>query len=258
MSKAALTPRAVSPLTPGVDRHLASLTAALLQADPHIRDILAFGSAAYAPELARDIDLLVTTANRKRTDLYHEAVAKCPVKVDLLLREPGDPIGPDIATAVCALRHVLHGTDETLKEARQLMPVPTYDHARTYLTVGERDLATAEQERIAMAQDIYNRRAFDALFHAARQASMAFLNTDNTRWGEVRRSLPSPFDARFKRLIDTLHVQYAYDGRYPADRVKEEFRTWRSEVEQFIADLETASAPATPAAPPGVPPPSAP
>lgn len=35
---------------------------ALLQADPDIQGIIQFGSSVYAPDLALDIDLLVTIA----------------------------------------------------------------------------------------------------------------------------------------------------------------------------------------------------
>ena len=43
---------------------LEALARALLRADPDIRDIALFGSMAYAPELARDVDVLMTTLKR--------------------------------------------------------------------------------------------------------------------------------------------------------------------------------------------------
>jgi hypothetical protein len=41
---------------------------------------------------------------------------------------------------------------------------------------------------------------------------MAYLNTDNARWGQLRHLLPPPYDQEFRRIINTLHIQYGYDG----------------------------------------------
>ena len=222
-------------------QHLESLCQALRQADSHIRDIFLFGSAAYAPDLALDLDLLVTTEAKKEDEVYYRAVAHFPMRVDLLVREPGEPLSGSVALAVCATRYLLYGDGETLKEALQAMPLPTYQDAREYLTLADRDLTTAQGEQTPSLQDKYYRRAFDSLFHAARHAAMTFLSTEESRWGELRRMLPAPFVGQFRRFINTLHVRYSYDGNYPRDRVEEEFRRWRAEVAQFIADLEGTS-----------------
>lgn len=49
---------------------LNGLCKALLSADPDICSIILFGSFVYAPSLARDIDLLVTTTSRKDYGIY--------------------------------------------------------------------------------------------------------------------------------------------------------------------------------------------
>jgi len=221
-----------------IPARLRSLCRALRQADGDIRDIILFGSGAFAPGLALDLDLLVTTTAKKDESVYRDAVADLPVTVDILVRTPGEPLSGPIALAVCATRYLLYGNGETLKEALQAMPIPTYEDAREYLTLADRDLRAGQEEQTASLRHKCCRRAFDSLFHAARHAAMTFLATQESRWGELRRALPAPFAERFRLFINTLHVQYSYEGNYPPDQVDEEFRRWRAEVAQFIADLE--------------------
>ena len=42
----------------------------LIRADPDILEIFQFGSSTYAPELARDLDLLVITKSKKPYGCY--------------------------------------------------------------------------------------------------------------------------------------------------------------------------------------------
>ena len=83
--------------------------------------------------------------------------------------------------------------------------------------------------------------AFNKLFDVARNAAMAHLNSEQTRWGQLRRALPQPFSERFREIIDTLHISYGYHGDYPTDDVDEEFQRRRDLVEQFVDDLEQAA-----------------
>ena len=46
---------------------------------------------------------------------------------------------------------------------------------------------------------------------------------------------------RPREIIDTLHINYGYDGNYPIDDVDEEFQRCRDLVEQFVDDLEQAA-----------------
>jgi len=108
------------------DLDLGALTRSLLRADPEIRDIVLFGSMAYAPELAHDVDVLITTRRKKDIEVYWDATADFPRDVDVLVREPGERVSDSIAASVCAWRAVLHGNGETFREASETMAVPTF------------------------------------------------------------------------------------------------------------------------------------
>ena len=83
------------------------------------------------------------------------------------------------------------------------------------------------------------REAFDALFHAARIASMTYLSIEVSRWGLIRRELPEPYGDKFKEFIKVLHIKYFYHGGYPKNMVKEKFNKWYMRVENFIIRLES-------------------
>jgi len=216
---------------------LKELCARLVCADPDIRDVIQFGSSIYAPEQARDVDLLVTTLSRKELDIYWDALDDAPLNVDIVIREPGDHIGDWIAWGVCATGRVLYGDGETMKEAKRDMPVPIYDEARERVLVGDGFLKDAAAAPTEIRRDILQRAAFNALFDAARSATMTYLNTEQTRWGELRRGLPQRYAEAFRRFIDILHVRYFYDGEYPREDVEDEYRRWRDEVSRFIEAL---------------------
>ena len=99
-------------------RELDSLCETLYAADSDIRDIILFGSFAYAPSLAQDIDLVVTTTKRKDYGVYLDAVADFPINVDVIARQPGDRIGDRIAWGIKAVGQVLVGDGQTLEEVR--------------------------------------------------------------------------------------------------------------------------------------------
>jgi len=82
------------------------------------------------------------------------------------------------------------------------------------------------------------RNAFNGLFDAARMAAMCFLETEETRWGELRRQLPPPFNERFRQIIDALHVAYFYNDLYPTENISEAFERWHNEVVSFIDGLQ--------------------
>ena len=74
---------------------------------------------------------------------------------------------------------------------------------------------------------------------------MAYLNTDQTRWGELRRQLPQPYQEQFRHIINPLHVDFFYDRALPASP-ETEYQKWRDVVLQFINGLETLATQATP------------
>jgi len=221
-----------------LEQRLEELCQKLLRADPDIQEIIQFGSSVYAPDLALDLDLLVTTTAKKGDDVYWDAVADWPVNVDLLVREPGERIGDWIAWGVLAIHRVLYGNSATIREARIAMTIPTYDEARKIVTVADHHLEDARGSMEDFFQDRYYRTAFNALFDAARSAAMAYLVMEETQWGELRRALPAPHSEEFQRFVDVLHVAYFYHGDYPRQDVEAEFQRWRPRVSRFIETLE--------------------
>jgi hypothetical protein len=163
----------------------------LKEADADLIDVIQFGSSVYAPDLARDVDLLVTTRFKKDEDLYWDAFSDLDLGVDVIVRTPDQPIGRDIAASVRLMGEVLYGNGETLKEAEIYMAVPTFDRARIILQTAD-NLASAQQTNDPTIKDEFYRIAFDRLFDAARYAVMAYLNTDNSRWGQLRSALSHP------------------------------------------------------------------
>jgi hypothetical protein len=57
--------------------------------------------------------------------VYLDAVDFGRKNVDVMVKEPGERIGPDMALAVLAFGKTLYGNGLTRKEAREFMPVPT-------------------------------------------------------------------------------------------------------------------------------------
>lgn len=219
-------------------RQLKELCEKLLRADPDIQEIIQFGSSVYAPDLALDLDLLVTTAARKGDDVYWDAVADWPVNVDVVVRQPGEPIGGWIALGVCAAHQVLYGSGATVEEAKVAMAILTYDEARKIILVADHHLEDALSTAGDFFRDRYYRTAFNALFDAARSAAMTYLATEETRWGELRSGLPKPFSEQFREIANVLHIAYFYRGDYPHQEAEGEFRRWRERVGRFIEALE--------------------
>lgn len=217
---------------------LRQLCEALKQTDANLVDIIQFGSSVYAPDLARDIDLLVTTRSKENEDLYWDTFADLDLGADVIVRTPGQLMGKDIAASIRLMGNLLCGEGQTFKEAEAYMAVPTYDRARKSLETADTNLATAQQKRDPILKDEFYKIAYDRLFDAARYAVMAYLNTDNARWGQLRHLLPAPFDQEFRHIVNTLHIQYSYDGNYPQNDPDGAFAKWRQEVELFIQRLE--------------------
>ena len=65
---------------------------------------------------------------------------------------------------------------------------------------------------------------------------MAYLGSNETRWGQLRRELPDSFN-KISEIINTLHIAYSYMGNYPKDNAKEEYKNWRKSI------LESGRAP---------------
>src|SRR5712692_10276310 len=92
---------------------LQKIARALREHDPDIIEVVHFGSGVYAPRLARDIDLLVTTRAKKPDDVYWQAADAVDDNVDILVRTQGEPVSPQIALAVRAFSKTLWGDGQT-------------------------------------------------------------------------------------------------------------------------------------------------
>jgi hypothetical protein len=221
---------------------LERICAALRAADPDIVAIVQFGSSVYAPDLACDVDLLILTKQRKDSSVYWDATVDAPCWVDVIPIETScEKIEPHLALGVRTVSRLLWGDHDTVERMVTDLPVPTFDEARRVLNVGDRDLATARQVSDSVERETHRRNAFNTLFDGARLAAMCFLDTEESRWGELRRQLPAPFDERFRAIIDELHVAIWYHRDLPLVDVEEEYQAWRERVVQFINDLETAT-----------------
>jgi predicted nucleotidyltransferase len=204
---------------------------ALCKVDAHIRAVVLFGSAAYAPRWANDLDLLVITARKRRDEVYWDAVGDLPIWVDVIVQQAGEPLTGHVAAGVKSFGQLLWGDAQAVEEVLPTMPVPTFEEVRRRIEEAEVLFRNATVEYPGIYRD-----AFNALFDAARMGAMAFLNTEETRWGELRRRLPQRFARRFRRIVNRLHVAYFYSGELPPD-VARAFQRWRAIVQRFINDL---------------------
>ena len=141
-------------------RELEDLCETLRAADGDIRDIIMFGSFVYAPSLARDIDLVVTTAKRKDYDVYLDAVADFPMNVDVIARQPGEALGDRIAWGIKAVGQVLLGDGQTLEEVMEV-PVPTFENVRQLFVRADENWESAKQEQNPFLKDDKYRDSFN-------------------------------------------------------------------------------------------------
>jgi hypothetical protein len=221
--------------------YLEELCRRLLEYDREIVEIVQFGSSVYAPECSKDVDLLVITRKAKEYDGYLDAAnpRDAPFNVDILVLNAGDKLREELLRGILGAFKILYGSGEyLLKYARELGD-PTFEEARSSLRVAALLLKLALETTDPLDRDRLYREAFDALFHAARMASMVYLSTEVSRWGFIKRELPEPYRTSFNEFINMLHIKYFYEGNYPKDRVEEEFREWYKKVEAYVNGLES-------------------
>jgi len=208
----------------------------LLEYDPEIVEVIQFGSSVYAPEHARDVDLLVITRNPRDYDGYLDAVEEVspPFNVDIVVIGVGRRLREDFIRGVLGAFNILYGDGKHLLEYAKMLGDPTFDESRAALRVARRLFILAKMTSEALDRDRLFREAFDSLFHAARIAVMTYLSTEASRWGLLRRMLPEQYNKQFREFIDILHIKYFYHGEYPREDVDEEFNKWFSVVERFV------------------------
>jgi len=208
----------------------------LLEYDPEIVEVIQFGSSVYAPEHARDVDLLVITRNPRDYDGYLDAVEEVspPFNVDIIVIGVGRRLREDFIRGVLGAFNILYGDGKHLLEYAKMLGDPTFDESRAALRVARRLFILAKMTSEALDRDRLFREAFDSLFHAARIAVMTYLSTEASRWGLLRRMLPEQYNKQFREFIDILHIKYFCHGEYPREDVDGEFNRWFSEVERFV------------------------
>lgn len=155
---------------------------------------------------------------------------------DLVVKLKGEPLSPELVAALGGSGRVLHGSGTFLLKVLH-MPIPGFQEARELLEVAAEDITQALVETRAARRDVRVRNAFNHLFDASRLAAMCFLKTENSRRGEIRSKLPADLGDEFREFINTLHVAYYYDGKYPQGQEQAEFERWRQRVSHFIGRL---------------------
>jgi hypothetical protein len=212
----------------------------LLSYDPNIVEVVQFGSSIYAPRYAKDVDLLVITGRAKDYGGYLDAanLEDAPFDVDVLVLEVGEVPRQELLRGVLGAFEVLYGEGRNLMEYVKALGDPTFEEARAALKAAKEYFGLFKAATDPLLRDRHAREAFEALFHAARMASMVLLSTEVSRWGLIKRSLPEPYKGKFNAFIRTLHVKFLYNGRYPKEGIEEEFNRWLEEVGKYIDDLE--------------------
>ena len=217
--------------------HKEGICKRLLGYDKDIVEIIQFGSSVYAPEYALDVDLLVITRDKKEYGGYLDCLADFDFTCDVVVREVGEKVKSGFACNILGAFEILYGKDEYLKEMTEDFEL-RFREVRSYIR-GRGAKEDMEMARVAEDADDKDRRiraAFNSLFHAARIAAMSYLATENARWGGIKRRLPQLYRAEFEGFINTLHIDYFYNGNYPAN-YEEEFGKWYGWVEDFVRRL---------------------
>ena len=207
--------------------------------DPDIVEIVQFGSSVYAPEYARDVDLLVITRRKKEYGGYLDCLDEPGMDFDVVVKEEGEVLKSDFACQILGAFEILHGDGRYLAEITKDFDSGFEDAWNCIKGIegAENVIKRSTQARNESERDGSIRLAFNRLFDAARIAVMAYLATDDTRWGRTKRRLPQPYKEEFEDFINILHVDYFYNGNYPAN-YEEEFEKWYKRVEEFIVKLE--------------------
>lgn len=207
--------------------------------DPGIVEIVQFGSSVYAPDLARDLDLLVFTKEKKGDQLDYlgalDGVA-LPHDVDMIVHQTGESL-KGLTLGILGANKILYGEGIYLKASTEDFD-PSFDEAWAALETGKGNLKMGLSEKNSAVKDRYIRMAFNELAHAARMASLAYLAEGELGWKGIEDGLPSKYRREFEEFFKPLHVEYFYHGNYPME-VEEEFSAWANRVENYVRRLES-------------------
>jgi len=202
--------------------------------DKDIVEIIQFGSSVYAPEYARDVDLLVITKDKKEYGGYLDCLADLPFDTDVVVKEVGENLKR--AYNILGAFVILYGDGGYLKEMTADFDTG-FDDAKAML-VAAKDYLKMGKEAEGDVKDVHIRNSFNSLFHAARIAAMSYLAIEDARWGGIKRRLPQPYRNEFEEFINVLHIDYFYNGNYP-ENYEEAFEKWYEKVEDFVRRLES-------------------
>jgi len=213
----------------------------LIKYDPNIVEIIKFGSSVYAPESAKDVDLLIFTKDKKPYEGYFDTAYEIDATfdIDVLVFQLDEKIREELLRGVIGAHEVLHGSGETLLRLAKTLGDPTFDDAKSSIKVSKGLMELYKVEEDPTTKDRLVREAFDGLFHAARLASMAYLSTEVARWGAIKAQLPHPHKVALDNFIKTLHIKYFYNGEYPRDKIEGEFKRWLKLIEEYVDELES-------------------
>ena len=215
----------------------------LLRYDPGIMEIVQFGSSVYAPRHANDVDILIFTKRNKGYDRYFECLKslESPFEFDLVIKRIGEELNKSFAYQVFGACEIIYGDGSLIQKAMEQVD-PTFDEAHAAIETAKKYMEVArEAAKEAKSKWIIDRHirdAFNALAHASRMASMAYLSTRRAGWEGIKMTLPRPLDREFDKHFKILHVRYFYDGRYPKKNVERSFDYWTDRVEGYIRRLE--------------------
>jgi len=206
--------------------------------DKDIVEIIQFGSSVYAPEHARDLDLLVITKNKKEYEGYLDSLEglNLPFDVDVVVKGEDEKLRGDFACQILGAFEVLYGDRKYLSKMTKNFD-PSFEEAYAVLRKAKRNMDSVRELEGKEDREWSIRVAFNGLFHAARVAAMTYLAIENSRWGRLKRRLPSPYKEEFESFINVLHIDYFYNGNYP-ENYEEAFEKWHEKVEDFIRRLE--------------------
>ena len=183
--------------------------------DKDIVEIIQFGSSVYAPEHARDLDLLVITKDKKEYGGYLDCLADLPFDTDVVVKEVGEKLRR--AYNILGAFGILYGDGRYLKKMTADFDTG-FDDARAALKVAVRYMKDASEEEEEEAKDMHIRNSFNS--------------------GDIKRKLPQPYRNEFEEFINTLHIDYFYNGNYP-ENYEEEFEKWHEKVKNFVRRLES-------------------
>jgi len=213
----------------------------LIEYDPGIVEIVQFGSSVYAPKYGRDLDLLVITRSKKNYGEYLDSLndLELPFDVDVVVKGAEEKLKGDFACRILGAFELLHGDGGYLAKIAKDFE-PSFEEAWDCIKGiegAENVIKRSTQARRASERNGSIRLAFNRLFDAARIAVMAYLATEDTRWGRTKRRLPQPHKKEFEEFINVLHIDYFYNGNYP-ENYAEVFEQWHKRVEEFVKNLE--------------------